>query len=248
MARTVFANNRNFSHSGSGDKSLCSAPDVCKTPIGNSTPPIPYAIVSQVSDLGGGTSSVKIDGSSTAIANSSHTKCSGDEPGTAKGVASGSTKDKTEFTSYSFDVKAEGKGVVRNMDMTTMNKMNTIGMVLGSMTSPTMIRVEEPEPWDIEYDDVPITIELEIYYHDDIPADWADKCKMWTVNDDGGIYTQEVTLNDTSKVTVQDNCIKVKFEDVLVGEIYACVIDQGQDKSIVVFQQLRVTIDMAVAE
>lgn len=142
MSRTVFANGRSLSHKGSGDKSLSSAPDVCKTPVGNSTPPIPYSVMSQVADLAGGTCSVKINGNSTSIANSKHSKCTGDEPGTAKGLASGSTKEESAFTSYSFDVKFEGQGAVRHMDTTTMNKANTIGCVLGIMAPPS----PPPEP------------------------------------------------------------------------------------------------------
>lgn len=136
MARTVFANTRNFSHKGSGDKSICAAPDVCKTPIGSATPPIPYPVISQAGDAEGYTSTVFIDGNPTAIASSKHKSCSGDEPGVAKGVGSGSVGKKTAFTSYSFDVKAEGEGVVRHMDTTTMNNANTIGMVFGAATSP----------------------------------------------------------------------------------------------------------------
>lgn len=195
MARTVFANARNFSHKGSGDKSLCSAPDVCKTPIGNSTPPIPYCIVSQVSDLGGGTSSVKVSGNPTAIASSSHTKCSGDEPGTAKGVASGATKEKSEFTTYSFDVKAEGEGVVRHMDMTTMNKTNTIGMVLGGMTSPSVIQVEDPEAWDIETQDQELkTLLIRLDVSSDDAAETDDEYILSSV--DGSYQSSKIVSSD----------------------------------------------------
>ena len=136
MARTVFANNRNFSHKGSSDKSISSAPDVCKTPMGTATPPIPYPVISQASNAGGYSTSVFIDGNPTALASSTHTRCSGDQAGCAKGVASGTVGDKTQFTTYSFDVRVEGEGVVRHMDMTTMNNGNTVGSVLGIATSP----------------------------------------------------------------------------------------------------------------
>lgn len=136
MARTVFANSRNFSHKGSGDKSLNSAPDVCKTPIGSATPPIPYGIVSQASDLAKHTKTVFIDGNPTAIESSTHTKCSGDQPGVAKGIASGTTGDKTQFVTFSFDVLCEGEGVVRHLDSTTMNNVNTGGSLLGVSDLP----------------------------------------------------------------------------------------------------------------
>ncbi|MCF6260970.1 MAG: DUF4150 domain-containing protein [Gammaproteobacteria bacterium] len=143
MSRTVYANNRNFSHKGSGDKAVSSAPDVCKTPMGNSTPPIPYGISSQAGDLAQTTTTVVIDGNPTAIASSIHTQCTGDQAGSANGIASGTVGDKTRFVSYSFDVKVEGEGVVRHMDMTTMNNGNTIGTNYGAATSPVAINDEE---------------------------------------------------------------------------------------------------------
>ena len=146
MSRSVYANNRNFSHKGSDDKAVSSAPDVCKTPMGNSTPPIPYGVSSQAGDRAQTTTSVRIDGNPPAIASSLHTQCTGDQAGSANGIASGTVADKTQFTSYSFDVKAEGEGVVRHMDMTTMNNGNTIGANYGASTSPVQIEIEEEEP------------------------------------------------------------------------------------------------------
>ncbi len=143
MARTVFANSRNFSHKGSGDQSICSAPDVCKTPIGSSTPPIPYPVMSKAGDAAGYSTSVLIDGNPTAIASSTHTKCTGDQPGSANGVGSGTVGDKTQFSTYSFDVKVDGEGVVRHMDMTTMNNGNTVGSVLGTSTAPVNIAQDQ---------------------------------------------------------------------------------------------------------
>ena len=142
MSRTVFANNRNFSHKGSGDKSACSAPDVCKTPMGPSIPPIPYPVSSQAANLARATSSVVIDGNPTAIASSIHTQCTGDQAGSATGIISGTVANKTEFVSYSFDVKAEGEGIVRHMDLTTMNSKNTLGMNYGAATAPINIKTE----------------------------------------------------------------------------------------------------------
>ncbi len=145
MARTVFANIRNLSHKGSGDKCLSSAPDVCKTPMGSSTPPIPYSVMSKAADASGYSQSVRIDGNPTALANSSHSKCSGDEPGSSNGLCSGTVSDITEFTTYSPDVIIEGNGAVRHMDMSTMNNGNTIGMVYGTTTSAVTIDEYEVE-------------------------------------------------------------------------------------------------------
>jgi len=112
-----------------------------KLPWANSTPPIPYGISSQASDLAQTTTSVLIDGNPTAIASSIHTQCSGDQAGSA----SGTVADKTQVTSYSFDVKAEGEGVVRHMDMTTMNNGNTIGTNYGAATAPVAFAEEEDD-------------------------------------------------------------------------------------------------------
>ena len=113
--------------------------------MGNSRPPIPYGISSQAGDLAQTTTSVLIDGNPTAIASSIHTQCSGDQAGSANGIASGTVADKTQFASYSFDVKAEGEGVVRHMDMTTMNNGNTIGTKYGAATAPVAIAEEEDD-------------------------------------------------------------------------------------------------------
>lgn len=143
MTRTVYANGRNFSHKGSGDTSISGPPDMCKTPVGSATPPIPYAVTSKAGDLKGGSSTVTIDGHSTALASSHHVKCLGDQPGVAKGLVSGTTGKKTHFTSYSLDVIVEGEGAVRHLDTTTMNSRNTIGTNMGKPDSIQMFEVEE---------------------------------------------------------------------------------------------------------
>jgi hypothetical protein len=51
---------------------------------------------------------------------------SGDEAGSAGGgVVSNKIKGKAEFVNYSFDVKVEGKGVARAMDLMLHNDKNT---------------------------------------------------------------------------------------------------------------------------
>ncbi|VAW66586.1 hypothetical protein MNBD_GAMMA10-3256 [hydrothermal vent metagenome] len=143
MTRSVFANGRSFSHKGSGDKSICSAPDVCKTPIGSAVVPIPYPVISQAADANGYSKSVSIDGNPTALSSSTHTQCSGDAPGSAKGIGSSTTGNITHFSSFSFDIKCEGKGVVRHLDTTTMNNRNTVGMVYGTASPSPDIKEEE---------------------------------------------------------------------------------------------------------
>jgi histone H3/H4 len=55
-------------------------------------------------------------------------KCTGDEPGTAKGVKSGTVADKVEPTSASSTVRASKKRVVRHLDTCTLNSGNCPGI------------------------------------------------------------------------------------------------------------------------
>ena len=124
MACTVFAENMGFFSKGSGGKGIAPG-DVCLTPP---TPPagplpIPYVNMLQASDLAKGSSTVKIDGEPTALEDASEiSTSSGNEPATQGGnVVTHKTKGKGFFVSWSFTVKAEGKGVARHGDMLGQN-------------------------------------------------------------------------------------------------------------------------------
>jgi uncharacterized Zn-binding protein involved in type VI secretion len=106
-------------------------PDVCKTPVGNSIVPIPYTNVSKSSDLAKGSKSVKVNGKPVCLSSSEISTSTGDEAGSAKGIASGKTKGKAFPMNYSFDVKFDGKNVVRNSDPFVGNDRNTPpGMIM----------------------------------------------------------------------------------------------------------------------
>jgi hypothetical protein len=68
---------------------------------------------------------VKCDGEAVCVADSTFKTSTGDEAGSAMGVASSKTKGKAEFVNYSFDVKIEGKGVPRAFDLMLHNDKNT---------------------------------------------------------------------------------------------------------------------------
>ena len=126
MGSNVFANMMGISHKGSGASSTV-GPDVCNTPTPGGTVPVPYTNTAMSSDLAGGSSTVMIQGQSAAIKGCCYSTSTGDEPGSAGGVASGTTKGKAEFVNYSFDVKIEGKNACRNGDLMTHNTKNTMG-------------------------------------------------------------------------------------------------------------------------
>ena len=102
-------------------------PDVCKTPAPPAPfVPIPYPNIAKSSDTAKGTKKVKCDGNSTCTKDSNFSMSVGDEGGTAGGgMISSKIKGKAEFLLGSFDVKFEGKSVVRAFDIMLHNDKNT---------------------------------------------------------------------------------------------------------------------------
>ncbi|WP_437331902.1 DUF4150 domain-containing protein [Sorangium sp. So ce394] len=125
MSVTVGVNSMSVVHKGSGGVTS-SFPDVCKTPSPGGPIPIPYPNIALASHTAKGTKKVKCDGNPVCVADSNFSTSTGDEAGTAGGgVVSNKTKGKAEFVNYSFDVKFEGKGVARALDMMLHNDKNT---------------------------------------------------------------------------------------------------------------------------
>ncbi len=100
-------------------------PDVCKTPVGSAIVPIPYPNISKSGDLAKGSKNVTINGAPVCLDNSEFSTSTGDEAGSAKGMMSSTTKGKAFPIMGSFDVKIEGKNVVRNTDPFLGNNRNT---------------------------------------------------------------------------------------------------------------------------
>lgn len=128
MGDRVFANGREISSKSMGGRSICSFPDVCFTPpLTPATPPgipVPYPNTAFASDTSDGSTTVKIAGKEIMLKDQSFFKKStGDEAGSApkKNVVTSRIKGKAYFITWSFDVKVEGKNVVRHMDLTTHN-------------------------------------------------------------------------------------------------------------------------------
>lgn len=124
MSNNVGANGQSIVTKKSGGK-VITGPDVCKTPSPGGPVPIPYPNISLSSDLAKGSKSVKINGAPACLKGSYFSKSVGDQAGSLGGVISGKTGNKAEPVNYSFDVKIEGKNVVRNLDMLQSNAKNT---------------------------------------------------------------------------------------------------------------------------
>ena len=97
--------------------------DVCKTPSPAGPIPIPFPVVATSQDKTA--SKTKVDGKQTGSKSSDFKTSTGDEPGTAGGVISSKNMGKAEYVAYSFDVKFEGKGVIRQFDSMLDNQKNT---------------------------------------------------------------------------------------------------------------------------
>ena len=124
MAITVGANFLTLVHSGSNGITIA-FPDVCKTPSPGGPVPVPYPNIARSSDTAKGTRKVKADGQPFCVKDSNFRMSTGDEAGSAGGVASSKVKGKAEFVMFSFDVKAEGKNVCRAFDIMLHNDKNT---------------------------------------------------------------------------------------------------------------------------
>lgn len=90
-----------------------------------------------------------------------------------------------------------------------------------------------------------LNIKVETYYDFDLLESWDDVCTLWTIDDNGSSYSQDVSLMDASRVKRKIKNLTILFEDVIPYKKYSCVIDQGEGKSITLFQHYLITPEMA---
>jgi hypothetical protein len=128
MSHTVYANDNAVACKAGDVKVIAAFPDVCKSPPGPPTGPlpVPYAASSFAQDLHAGSKSVKIGGQPIALKNQSYFKSSplGNEAATkgfGAGIASQQMGGKTYFAMWSMNVRAEGANVCRHTDIATSN-------------------------------------------------------------------------------------------------------------------------------
>lgn len=124
MGVTIGVNKLSVVHKSSSGVTIA-FPDVCKTPTPAGPIPIPYPNIAQAGDTAKGAKKVKTDGNPVSTKDSNLKMSSGDEAGSAQGVASSKIKGKAEYVNFSFDVKFEGKNAVRAFDLMLHNQKNT---------------------------------------------------------------------------------------------------------------------------
>lgn len=126
-------------------------PDICKTPVGASTPPLPYTIVGEFSDTANASSSVKSHSEPVILhQRSTVPTVKGDAAGSAGGVKSGTVGKQVETKVSSATHHANNANLVQVGREVWMNARNTVGKIYergGEAARPLLdrlaVRVEE---------------------------------------------------------------------------------------------------------
>jgi Domain of unknown function (DUF4150) len=100
--------------------------DVCKTPSPGGPVPVPYPNIALSAQTSEGSTTVRCDGHPVMLKDSVFSMSVGDEPGSIGGVKSNVIKGEAKPVAYSFDIKFEGRNVMRRSDPMTQNKQNCI--------------------------------------------------------------------------------------------------------------------------
>ena len=112
------------------------APDFCKTPMGSSTPPVAYQIVANFKDSAAISPDVFMCGDPAFMLDESKiTLVTGDEPGTAGGVKSGTHTSVAEPAMACQSCHVNKKKIVRHDHLFKMNNGNTQGRVVYQVNS-----------------------------------------------------------------------------------------------------------------
>jgi hypothetical protein len=112
-------------------RAICTAPSINKTPVGNSTPPLPYITIQDLSNSVAVVPNVTLNGACAYVLDQSiQPSCTGDEAGTKKGVKSGTTSGYVKPTKSSTTVTMGGLYAVRFNDPCLMNGGNNPGLYI----------------------------------------------------------------------------------------------------------------------
>lgn len=152
MPTHITVNDLGLTHKGSTGFSKATIPDVCKTPTPGGPVPMPYPNFAVSGTLTNGTTTVFAKGGQMiAIKGSQYSTTTGDEPGTVGGVKSNTFKQATDWITYSFDVKMDGKNACRDTDKKFHNNKNTVDLM--GNTNPN--KGGKPNILEIKCEDAP---------------------------------------------------------------------------------------------
>jgi len=128
MPSHILVNSLGLTYKSTMGFSAATLPDICKTPAPNGAVPIPYPNFANQSSLRKGSKTVKAKGKMIANKGSQYGRSNGDEPGTAGGIKSSVNMKATDWITFSFDVKIDGKNACRHTDKKFHNNKNTVDL------------------------------------------------------------------------------------------------------------------------
>jgi hypothetical protein len=149
MPTHIVVNGLGLTYKTTSGISTATMPDVCKTPSPGGPVPIPYPNIAKQSSLTDGTTTVFAKGKMIAVKGSHYSSSNGDEAGTAGGVKSNVNMKATDWITYSFDVKMDGKNACRHTDKKFHNNQNTVDAQGNIDPAPPV------EPFEIDCQDAP---------------------------------------------------------------------------------------------
>lgn len=153
MPSHIVVNNLGLTYKNTIGISMATIPDVCKTPSPGGPVPIPYPNFANQAMLKKGTKTVKAKNQMIAVKGSQYSMSNGDEAGVAGGVKSSVNMKNTDWITYSFDVKFDGKNACRHTDKKFHNKQNTVD--LQGNVDPAVPAVGGDNPLEIKCADAP---------------------------------------------------------------------------------------------
>ena len=128
-----------------GFKAISTAPSINMTPVGPSMVPIPYPTVQDLGNSINTAKTVWFNGKPAYLLDlTTQGRCTGDEPGTGKGVRSGTVSGEVKPVAGSRTVRIEGKHVVRDGDPCTMNGGNNPGVYVACVPPTTNVNPALP--------------------------------------------------------------------------------------------------------
>lgn len=121
-------------------------PDICKTPVGSSTPPLPYTITGEFSAAQNASPNVKSHSEPVILhQRSTIPSVTGDAPGRAGGIKSGTVGKQVDTKVASTIHHANGADLVQVGREVWMNARNTVGKIYergGETARPTLSMLE----------------------------------------------------------------------------------------------------------
>lgn len=122
-------------------KAISTAPSINKTPVGSSTPPLPYPVSQDLGSSVGTVPGVRFNGEPAYVLDqSTQPSCIGDAAGSAGGVKSGTVGGGVKPVAGSGTVRVGGKPVIRERDPCTLNGGNCPGIYVTESAPTTLIR------------------------------------------------------------------------------------------------------------